>query len=68
MLCYLLKPPVIQVHSRMAKSTSSYISELVNHMKGFSVMDEDTLFDLAIEHVTDSAAEKLGFTQGIKQQ
>ena len=37
-------------------------------MKGFSVMDEDTLFDLAVEHVTDSAAEKLGFKQGIKQQ
>lgn len=52
----------------MAKSTSTYISELVNHMKGFSVMDEDTLFDLALEHVTDSAAEKLGFKQGIKQQ
>ena len=33
-------------------------------MKGLTVADEDTLLDLAVEHVADAAAEKLGLTQG----
>ena len=48
----------------MAESTSSYVPELVEHMKGLTVADEDTLLDLAVEHVADAAAEKLGLTQG----
>ena len=49
----------------MAESTPTYVSELVNHMKGLTtVMDEETLLDLAVEHVADAAARKLGLKQG----
>merc|ERR1719500_363681 len=33
-------------------------------MKELTVTDEDTLLGLAVEHVADAAAEKLGLTQG----
>ena len=34
-------------------------------MKGLTtVMDEETLLDLAVEHVADAAARKLGLKQG----
>ena len=48
----------------MAESTPTYVSELVNHMKGLTVMDEETLLDLAVEHVADVAAKQLGLKQG----
>ena len=42
----------------MAKSATTYVPQLVNHMKKLTMTDEDTLFTLAVEHV-DGAAEKL---------
>ena len=48
----------------MAKATPTYVSELVDHMKGLTVTDEETLLDLAVEHVADAAATKLGLKQG----
>ena len=48
----------------MAESTSTYVSELVDQMKSLTVMDEETLLDLAVEHVADAAAKKLGLKQG----
>ena len=33
-------------------------------MKGLTVTDEETLLDLAVEHVADAAATKLGLKQG----
>ena len=51
----------------MAKATSTYVSELVDHMKGLTVTDEETLLDLAVEHVADAAATKLGLKQGLQQ-
>ena len=52
----------------MAESTSTYVSELVKHMKCLTDVDEDTLFDLALAnvagHMADSAAEKLALKQG----
>ena len=57
--------PISHVQSAMAESTPTYVSELVNHMKGLTtVMDEETLLDLAVEHVADAAARKLGLKQG----
>ena len=49
----------------MAESTSTYVSELVDQMKSLTVMDEETLLDLAVEHVADAAAKKLGLKQGL---
>ena len=66
-LCLLsyLWLPISHVQSAMAESTPTYVSELVNHMKGLTtVMDEETLLDLAVEHVADAAARKLGLKQG----
>ena len=36
-------------------------------MKGLTVTDEETLLDLAVEHVADAAATKLGLKQGLQQ-
>ena len=51
----------------MANATPTYVSELVNHMKGLTVTDEETLLDLAVGHVADAAATKLGLKQGVQQ-
>ena len=64
LLSYLLWLPISHVQSTMAESTPTYVSELVNHMKGLTVMDEETLLDLAVEHVADVAARQLGLKQG----
>ena len=51
----------------MAGAASNYVSELVDQMKGLTaVIDEETLFGLAVEHVADGAAEKLALKQGNK--
>ena len=48
----------------MAESSPTYVSQLVKHMKCLTDVDEDTLFDLALDNVADSAAEKLALKQG----
>ena len=52
----------------MAESTSTYVSELVKHMKCLTEVDEDTLLDLALDNVAESAAEKLALKQGTTAQ
>ena len=60
----LMRLPISHLQSKMAKATSTYVSELVDHMKGLTVTDEETLLDLAVEHVADAAATELGLKQG----
>ena len=49
----------------MAESNPTFVSQLVEQMKSLTPeADEDTLLDLALEHVVDAAAEKLALTQG----
>ena len=49
----------------MAESNPTFVSQLVEQMKSLTPeADEDTLLDLALEHVADVAAEKLALTQG----
>ena len=51
--------------STMAEAASTYVSDLVDHMKGLTaVTDEETLHKLATEHVADNVAEKLALKQG----
>ena len=53
------------MQSTMAEAASTYVSELVDHMKGLTeVTDEEILLGLAIEHVANGAAEKLASKQG----
>ena len=49
----------------MGESSPTYVSELVKQMKCLSTeTDEETLLDLALDNVADSAAEKLALKQG----
>merc|ERR1719341_1290283 len=49
----------------MAESSPTYVSQLVKHMKCLTTETaEDTLLDLALDNVADSAAEKLALKQG----
>ena len=51
----------------MAASTPDFVSELVQQMKSLTMeTDEEILLDLALGHVSDAAAEKLGLKQGNK--
>ena len=51
--------------SKMAASAPTFVSDLVQQMKSLTVdTNEETLLDLAVEHVADAAAEKLGLKQG----
>ena len=51
----------------MAASTPDFVSELVQQMKSLTLeTNEETLLDLALGHVSDAAAEKLGLKQGNK--
>ena len=61
-----LRLSISHVKSTMAESTSTYVSELVKNMKSYvtTETDEETLIDLAVVHVADAAAEKLGLKQG----
>ena len=49
----------------MAESSTSYVSQLVKHMKFLTaVTGEETLLELAVEHVADGVAEEIGLKQG----
>ena len=49
----------------MAESNPTFVSQLVEQMKSLiPEADEDTLHDLALEHVVDAMAEKLALAQG----
>ena len=48
----------------MAESSPTYVSQLVKHMKCLTNVDEDTLFDLALDNVAGHMAEKLALKQG----
>ena len=51
----------------MAASTPDFVSELVQQMKSLTMeTDEEILLDLALGHVADKAAVKLGLKQGNK--
>merc|ERR1711971_48562 len=53
------------LQSTMAGAAPTYVSELVDQMKGLTdLVDEETLLGLAVEHVADGAAKKLALKQG----
>merc|ERR1711971_131545 len=53
------------LQSTMAGAAPTYVSELVDQMKGLTdLVDEETLLGLAVEHVADGVAKKLALKQG----